>query len=631
LSAEVTTDGRPWDEIRAMVELRRGERSPLVTKMVQVRDRYNADYVLLDPSNQSDDKTSVLTPGIVNEAIDQPAIRAASVLPNIYVPPANPDKLTGKGSHEYAAIRRRSAEATWMDSNLQIQLRKAFRHLRAYATTCFHVVPDWRNSEVKIELRDPLSALPEPKAPEDLSLPRDCAFIVSRSAGWLRATFPAARMVIPDTANLSELWDMVEWIDEEAIVYGIIGPRIQSDKIMGMAGPMGDPSIELARYKNHAGCCPVLMPQAVSLDQAMSSIGQIIGHMDLAAQLFALEIQAVKHSIWPDRYVIGSQMGAPRVVGGTWKEGHTGEVNLLENVQSVGELRGTPDPSVERMQDRLERNARVTSGALPQFGGEAGGQALRTGRGLDTMGAWAIDGRVQELQEVMEPTLRAVNEAMFETYKGCFGTKKFHMMNTRGFVDFVPSKHFEDTHNSVSYAIAGADKQGTTIQLGQLIGTQLMSHRTGRMLHPDIKDPEEEERLILEEQLDEALKVSILQRASAPDSPGAIVPEDAAKIRSYIRDGYTLDAAVLMVSQERQKIQAAQAGQAQGGPPEGPSELEPHQMQPGLGGPNEGASPGMGLAGGPGVMGPDQAPGYGIQGPSNDLDRFRMLGNALRA
>ncbi len=626
MSEEVTTGGRPWDEIRSILEVRRSERSPLISRMAQIRDRYDSDYVITDPTAQSDDVSSVLTPAIINEAIDQPALRAASVLPNVYVPPLVANRLNGKGSIDYANTRRRAIEATWAESHLQLLLRKAFRQLRAYATTCLVIQPDYRAMMPKISLRDPLTALPEPKASEDLSLPSNGGFVMSKSAGWIRSTFPAAAAIIPDTADFTELWDLIEWIDDEVIVYGVLGPRLsERPRSANDIAGSGDGSAELARFVNKAGCCGVIMPQAVSLDSAMSSIGQIIGQMDLAGQLFALEIQAVRHSIWPDRYVIGSQTGEPIVVGGTWQEGHTGKVNLLQNVQSVGELRGTPDPAVERMQDRLERNARITSGAIPQFGGEGGG-ALRTGRGIDTMGAWSIDGKVQELQEIMEVTLRRANEALVETYKGCYPRRKYTLMNGRSFVEFTPSKHMEDGRTMVSYAIAGADKQGTTVVLGQQLGMQLISHKTARALHPDIRDPEEEGRLVVEEKLDEALAVSILQRASTPDSPGSIPPEDVAAIRDWVRKGQPLDQAVLKVNEARQKLQAAQQATMAGGPPEVAGELEPHQMQPGMGGPSE-----MGLEGGPGVMQPAEAPGFGIEGPSADLDRFRMLSNAMRS
>lgn len=632
-----TTIGPSWEYIRGVCESRRAAQSPLMQKMAEVRTRYNADYVLVDPTNSSDETMSALTPAIINEAIDQPALRAASVMPNLYVPALQPGKINGAGSINYALTRRAAIAATWHDSMLPLVLRKCFRQLRAYSTCCMVVVPDWLTGAVRIEARDPLTALPEPKAPEDISLPHDAAFIQSLSAGQIRRMFPRAAQEnggpIPLQTDMSELWDLIEWIDEECIVYGVLGPRYpEMATFRGSPDARaGEPSRELARYENKAGCCAVVAPHAVSLDTAISQIGQIIGHMDLSAQLMMLEIQAVRASIWPDRYIIGSQTGgAPSIVGGSWNPGSSGKVNLLENVQNVGELRGTPDPTVERIQDRLERNARVTSGAIPQFSGEGGG-ALRTGRGIDTMGAWSIDGRVQELQEVMEYALGRLNVAVVKTYKGCFGAKKFHLFDGKEYVDFTPNKELEDTGNAVSYAISGADKQGTTVILGQMLGTKLMSHETARTLHPDIRDPEGERRRIVEENLDEALMVSILQRSAQPDSPGAIVPEDAAKIRHLVREGYTLDAAVLEASKSRQAIQAQQAQMMQGGPTDGSAPMDPNAMQPGLAGPNEGASPGQGLAGGPGVMSPDQAPGFGVEGPGPDMDRLRMLTNALRS
>lgn len=634
MTAETFTGGATWDVILSTVQQRRSDRSPLLERMAIVRDRYNADYVIIDPTNQSDDAASALTPTIIDEAIDQPALRAASVLPAIYVPAVNPTLDTGKGSREYAEIRRRAYAATWDENRMKLMLRKGFRQLRAYSSLAFVVEPNFATGKVDVSMRDPLTALPEPKAAEDVTLPRNAAFIYSKSAVAIRDLFPRAKAEhggpIPIQSDANELWDLVEWIDDDCIVYGLLGPRFVDQARSRHQLPAGqaDPCIELARFRNPAGCCTVVVPQAVTLDTAITQIGKIIGHMDLAAQLMLMEIQAAKSSIWPDRYIIGNGMGEPRIVGGNWKDGSTGSVNLLENVQNVGELRGTPDPTALQLIERLERNARVTVGSPQQYGGETGGYG-RTGRAIDTLGAWAVDPRVQEMQEIMELALEQVNVAIAKTYKGAFGSRKFTMLSGREYVQFTPSRHFEDVGSKVSYAIAGADKQGTTVTLGQQLGMKLISHRTAREKHPDIDDPEGERQQIIEESLDEALMVSILQRSAAPDVPGAIVPEDAAKIRRKIREGKTLDQAVLEVNEERQRMQAQQAEAMAQGP--GQEMMPPEMMQPGMAGPNEGASPGLGLAGGPGVMGPTENPGFGIEGPSNDLDRFRMLSNALRS
>lgn len=618
-----------WETICSVMESRRAERGPLLNMMLQVRDRYGADYVLPDPSGMTDDPSPMLTPALIAEAIDQPALRAASVLPNVYVPALKPEKSQGAGSRKFASSRRGAVLAAWYTSRLPLLLRRAFRHLRAYDAACFVVSADMDNGMPLIELRDPLSAFPEPRAPEDLSLPSNAGFLSGKSADWIRARWPHACSEnggpIPRSGGtaMDSLYDIVEWIDEEEVVFGVLGSRFIDP--VSRNGREQQPlvtNLELQRFEQKAKCCPVVCPQTVTLDAIASQVSKIIGHVDLQGQLLALEIAATQKAIWPDRFVIGKGNASPQLVDGVWHEGRTGKINRILDATQIGELRGAPDQGAARLQEQLERNARTSVGLVPQMSGESTGN-MRTGRGLETLGAFSIDPRVQEAQELMGYALESVNKAVINTYTGYFASKKFNVFFGLGgsgaFAEFSNRELVESNDTKVSYAIAGADKQATTIQLGQQIGTKLISHHTARQKHPDIDDADQEEMRILEEDLDEALKISILQRASTPDAPGAIIPADMAKIRKHVRDGMKLDEAVLAVDKARQAEQAAAANQTLQPTPE-----EPGIGQPGLAGPAEmGAEPPMPVP-------PEQGPGTGISGPSGDLNNFRLLTGALR-
>lgn len=616
-----------WTDIIAIIEARRATRGPVVDMMIAVRDRYQADYVIPDPSGATDDPSPILTPAIIAQAIDQPALRAASVIPNVFVPALDPAAPNGKGSSRYAARRRSAVLASWHDSRLPLLLRRSFRQLRAYDTTCFVVEWDTETHMPLVRLRDPLTAYPEPKVPEDMTLPTDCGFIHGKSAEWVRQTYPQSRMEaggpVPKPGKSGdETWDLVEWIDEDAIVIGILGPRYQMYDRTRANGPVRS-DMELTRFPNRAGCCPVVCPQTVTLDQVSSQIAKIIGNVDLMAQMTTLQIAAAQRAIYPDRYVIGRGTAAPQIVGGKWKEGRTGEINVILDADTIGEIKGEPGVAADRIVDRLERNARVTSGLTPQMTGEAGGTVPRTGRGLDTLGAWSSDPQVQELQELMQYSLEAVNKAILSTYVGYAPDRKyvdvFYGLGGLGeFASFTPNKELaESTDTKVSYAIAGADKQGTTVQLGQMVGAGLMSQETARLMHPDIPDGASEARRILEEQLDEALRTGILQR-TVQGGPDGIAIVDAAKIRAAIRAGKTIDEAVLEVDEARRKEQAGQSPEEQGPgePPALPPGAPGPEQMPGLAGPEEGV----------GVP----APG-GIQPPPAPLERFRQLAGALSA
>jgi hypothetical protein len=617
-----------WESVVQIIESRRNSRSPLIDMMLAVRERYGADYVIPDPTGRTDDPSPVLTPALIAQAVDQPALRAASVLPGVYVPALKPHIEASVNQ----ALRRRGATlATWHDSRLPLSLRRGFRHLRAYTTCCFTVEADMKIKMPRIKVRDPLTAFPEDRPPEDLDLPQNIGFVYGKSSDWLRKYFPMSRLEnggcvpAPENTAIDELWDVLEWIDEQEVIVGILGPRIENRTFRDREMPSIHGDMELHRFPQMAGCCPAVMPTTVTLDAIASQVAKIIGHVDLQGQILGLEIAAVQKSIWPDRFIIGKDANPPAIVsgGGQWQEGQTGAMNVLENVTQVGELRGSPDQSAARIQETLERNARVSSGLIPAMGGEVSGSS-RTGRGLDALVGVAVDPGIQEIQEIMAYALESVNEAVLRSYCGYWPSRKYHLFNGIGgsgsFVEFTPSKDIEeDCHSKVSYAVVGADRQGTTITLGQLVGAKLMSHHTAREKHPDIDDAEVEARRILEEDTTEAMKVMLLQKA-ATGGPDGIVLEDMAKIRGLLRQGKELDEAILVVNQERSEKQAAVAQQ--------PELMATPEMQPGMAGPDQGTGP---PTLDPNAQHSPEAPGMGIEGPTNDQDRLRQLANALRA
>ena len=573
-----------FDEIVGIVKHRQETQSPLLQKMLDVRDRYNGDYVIPIPSMDDEPVLPPLTPALISENIDAVAQRAASVMPFIGCPAIDGSKERGVRSREYADIRRRALAATWYQSRYKIKMRRAYRHLAGYATSCLVVSPDFEKGAPRIDIRDPLGVYPEPKTYEDYDPPSNCAFIHGKSGDWLRARYPAARMenggpVDSDDRARQELWDVVEWVDEEHMVIGIMGTRYSHYK---EAYPQHSSLMELSRSTNRAGIPCVITPGRVTLDKIASSVSNVVGIVDLMSKMMALDIMATEKAIFPDRYIIGRSGQVPMIVGGEWKDGREGQVNILLDAEQIGELRSTPDPSTNIAIDRLERNARISTGTVPQIGGETYG-ALRTGRGIDSLMGAALDPRIQEMQEIMEAHLPYLNEAIFATYDGYFGNQKFAMFTgyagDSSQVEFTPSEHFETYDNVVSHSIPGADIQATTIQLGQLLGMKGISLRTFRTKHPYIDDAEAEGRRVDEEQLEEAVLASIQQQALSGQLPVVYV----AKIEKHRKKGLDIFQAIEKADKEIREEQATMAP-----PPEEGQMMAPEQA-PGLAGGPEAA------------------------------------------
>lgn len=565
-----------WDEIFAAMQQRREKNGPILEQMISIRNRYNGDWVVPYLTQDEAPELPPLTPSIIANTIDNYGMRAGSVLPAIRCPAVDPTKQTGTRSREYANIRRRALTATYNRSKMQLLLRRAYRHLAGYASACMVVVPDLtRRSMPKVEVRDPLNCYPDPKTGDNFDDPENVGFIFSKSSDWIMSRYPETRDIISRGTRGEQLWDMVEWLDQDDCVIGLMGPQ-DTAFFRNITEPMRW-SMELRRWPNRIGMVPAVCPGRVTLDRVASQLTHITGITDLMARMMALDIMAKEKSIFPDRYVLGKSGQTPMIVGGEWKDGRSGEMNLVLDADSIGSLPFSPDPTASQAIDRLERNARVSAGLVPQMGGETYG-ALRTGRGIDALMGAAVDPVIQEMQEIMAAALPTLNEAILETYKAYWPNKLYVMESgwakDPGEVSFTPAKHFETTSNAVSYPIAGADAQQTNIIVGQMVGAGLMSRHSARESHPWIGDATSEAARVDEEMMEQTMMQALQTQVMGGALPVVMLAEiEKARREDPAGDIFT----AVEVANRRLQEQQAQA------PPEpGPDQLAAPETQPGL-------------------------------------------------
>ena len=603
-----------WEQIVATMTLRRSNDSSVIQRMIDIRDRYNNDVVVPVVEMPDQPEMRALMPQLIHDGIEGYAMRAAAQMPAITIPALKP---SSQRSREFAAIRRRALYASWSENSLSLLLRRAFRQLSGYATFSMVVMPDHEKGRARIELRDPLTAYPELRAPEQIDPPRNVGFVYGRSAHWIARHYPEAREYVlgrpgpGQNTPVEQLWDVVEWIDEDHVVIGLLGPReasLQQGDITKSGG------MELRRWPNRAGMVPVAIPQRITLDRIAGQMDSIVGIVDWMAKLMALDVLAAEKDIFPDIAVIGDENRVPELIGGEWKDGRSGEVNLLTGVRGLQMLHTTPGPMTERVMGGLERAGRMASGATPLYGGD-NPNALRTGRAIDTIGAFAVDPMVAELQDIMSRALeRSINPAILEVEKGYWPNKTFTVFSgwrgDQGVVEYTPSKHFEATHNSVSYSFPGTDMSQITVALAQLVGAGLVSQKTARAEHPLIDNPEQEEDGIVKERLTDALLQSILQQAVAGQMPAI----DVAQVIKYVEQGMEIPDAILKADEAARARQAAQA------PPPQPGQMTAPEQQPGL------AMPGMGAESAPAP--PNQPVPQGLQNASALMAALRSTSNA---
>jgi hypothetical protein len=591
---------------------RRTSQEPQIQRMLEVRDRYNADVVSPVWETDDDDPLAQLTPMLIADAVDHPALYAAQVPPNIYVPALNPAKTTGMHSADFAARRRKALYYSWDESWWELVFGRFYRHLAGYASSALVVELDEEGHFPRIVTRDPLTAYPEPKSPEDLTMPANVGFIKGKSLDWLHHHWPETRTRFPkgsgyatQTSAESEIWDIVEWMDTDEIVLGVLGPR---DAFHSWTSEPIKWAWELGRYPNLLGRCPAVVPRRVTLDRIMSQLANLTGHSDMMAKLLYLDIKATERSIFPDKYVIAKTGQNPSLVAGHWMDGASGEINMVIDADAIGNLPATPDPNNKATMDRLERNFRVSSGLIPQAGGETYG-ALRTGRGIDALMGAALDPRTTELHRIAERYFAEVNELVLLSYRKAWPSRTFSVYSPLdpGAVDFVPEKHVEldqdgteFVDNRVTYAIPGMDDINATQVIGQMMGANLVSGHDARRMHPHVRDPEGTERRLLVE----ALEGMNLQSLAARAAEGGIPPEDSARMIELAYTGLPLHEIIKKVNEEASARQTMQ-------------EPTPEQMAPGLANPGEGAEAGM--------MGEGM-----ISGQGTNLERMSELVRAVR-
>lgn len=569
--------GKTFAEISQIIFNRRQARGPLLEQMMAVRERANGEWVLPDWNIPN------VTSALVADSVDNLGLAAAEVTPNTYCPALDPED---PDSVDRAVARRKAYGYSLFRSEWPVHAYRAFRHMAAYATTALDVQPDYEQGCPVVKVRDPLHAFPEPKAPEDITPPADCGFVYGKSAEWIRANHPAARDKVPPSERSSiALWDMVEWVDADDVVLGVLGPRDQFTK--GSEWDWGlqhGKAFEIRRDANKAGECTVVIPERVTLDRIISSVSLVLGIPDLLAKLLALDILGSEKSVIPDRYVIGTPGGVPTLIGGNWADGRTGKINKLSDVAAIGEMRGTPDPNNKTTMDRLVRDFRSTTGLIPQYGGE-NMHGVRTGRAMSELAGAAVDPRVRELHVVMQARMTHVNRLLAATYEGCFKTKKYtvfsgHPTDT-GMVDFTPAEVFETRENVVAYPIPGADMQLTTIVLAQMRQTGMMSQHSAMHAHPWVNDPDGEIRRQAVEAIDQAIQAAVLSQSQVPGPEGLPIVY-LTDIGDALAAGENWRAAVKTAQRKAQEQQAKEAEPPAEGQAVSP-ELMPGLQNPGGG------------------------------------------------
>jgi hypothetical protein len=552
--------------------------------MRRIRAAYNGDIIVPLPELDAHEQSSVAN--LLAQGLDQTAMRIASVLPDVIMPPTSD---TSKEAEKYARIRRRAVLGWWEHNKMDLKMARRARHLIGYSSSIVSLrfnpvvgVPEWT-------VRDPLTTFPSPVyGPDDLE-PYDCIFSYERSYAWLKANYPDRAEVLRAKTDVepNDSFQLVEYYDPEETVLIAVGQDPSHDgrgsenrgsttwtsttwhRNLNYAPPIA----ELERVPNRTGVCPVVIAGRVTLDEPQGQFDGMLGMYQTQARLMALEILAVQKGIFPDTWLVARPGEQPQIINTA--NGLTGEIGILKG----GELRDStlnPGFMTNPTIDRLERGQRLSAGIPSEFGGESGSN-IRTGRRGEAVLSAVVDFPVQEAQKMLAASMQIENRRAIALAKAYAGnkSKSFYVSwkGAKGTVDYTPNKHFDTDNNIVVFSHPGTDVNQLVIGAGQRIGMGTLSKKSFMSLDPMVDDAESEHDTVISESLEAALLSSLQTQAAQ----GALPPSDLARIAELVRtDRAELADAVQQAQEEAQERQAQEV-------PEGSPELQPGLAQPGMG------------------------------------------------
>jgi hypothetical protein len=568
------------EQIYSLWAERKIARGPAFARMDTICRAYGGDLAV--PLTEMTPEEKAAVPNLVGQGIDQTATRIASTVPNVLCPPT---RIGIKKEETNARKRRSSLLGMWEQNNMDIKLRRRARWLQGYACAPVCIRPSAEKNIPVWYVKDPKSTYPAPDADPDCLTPRDVIYSFTKNLRWLDHYYPGNVTQLKRKKNASPdtRVTLLEYQDANQITLLALSTAVNPDKPESVYPTSGtftdetwlntDKFMVIENAVNLASVCPTVIPGRITLDRDQGAYDGIIGMYQAQALLFAMTFRGVANDVFPDQWLVADPNGNAQIV--TMADGRAGVLGQIQG----GKIETTRNqPGYESMQliNYLERNQRVTAGIPAEFGGESTGN-VRTGRRGDSILSAVVDFPIQEAQTLFAKSLEAENRIAVATDKAYYGNdrKSFYVSwrGARGNLDYIPNQIFTTDQNRVFFPAAGVDANNLTITLGQLVGTELMSSRSAREMHPFIDDAEEETDRIVVEGLERAMQAAIEQQAAQ----GAIPPNDVARIAQLVKtDKMELAEAIMTAQKEAQERQASQA-------PAGDPSLQPGIAQPGMG------------------------------------------------
>lgn len=553
LAGPATSVGVSPDRIFALYRQRKNKNMKILQAGDRIRRVYNGEWTTALPELGKNEQIQVAN--LINQGVEQDALRISSVMPNIMFPP----ERNSRAARERANDRKMVIQGWHYENRMPLKFRRRARHLITYATSPVYIRPG-RNGIPIWEVWDALNTFPSDTSPDDF-VPNNVIYNFKRSWQWLQDTYHVgARLPLAKNKSPEGMVDCLLYCDSTEMQMIAIGTDADGAK---------ETAVFLQRVPNLTGRPCVIVPGRITLDRLQGQFDQMIGMYEAQGLIWAMHLQALKRAIFAETWLVGRPNEEPKITATA--DALTGDVGIVEG--GILETYRT-DPSVQTGQtlDRIERNQRLTGGVPAELGGESASNIRTARRGTQVLSS-AIDYPIQEHQDILAASLEEENKAAIAVAKAYWpNTEKTLLVPFGdGQVTYTPADTFPvDTHQ-VKYAYSGTDADGMVIQGLQRVGAGTLSQQSFMAIDPMVDDADLEHQRVVAEQIEKAHLSAIQNQAADPNGP--FTPEDLALLTELLVDKkMPLYKAQLEV---QKKVQARQQAAAQG-------QLSPEQMQPGL-------------------------------------------------
>lgn len=547
---------RSAEDIAALYHDRQTRLASRHMRMRRVSDVYNGRTELHLPELSADEQAAI--PNLPQQGTDQFARRVGMALPNIISPPIRPGSMA---SEERANHRRMITYGWWERSGMaeSLLVQRAMWFV-SYASAPAIVRPDPVTKGPRWDVHSPFDVFPSRMHLGQIT-PADSVVRHRRDYRWLQDNYPAQASQVhrKHDCGPDDGFDVLEYIDDEEIVFAVLG-HDEHDAWQSKPDP-ATMAVELKRAPNRAGTCWVVIPERMGLDAPIGHFDNVIGMYEMQATLMALEVIAVRRSIWPEPWLQnpnGPQQ--PDIL--QLPDAETGTPGIITNGQLTTVNMDPSFRSVNTM-DRLERATRQTAGLPAELGGEAATGVRTARRGGQILSA-SMDWTLAEVQTALARSLHEENLRAIAIDKGYFNRRKsiyISVKGARGKVDYLPSETFEDhAEHVVKYPVIGNDPSDFVINGGQRIGQGSLSRRSFMENDPYVDDVDVEIQRIRLEGVEAAYMAALQTDMADPMAPWQ-APQ-VAELGKRIKAGEDFFDAVEAIDQELKERQAqgAEAG-----------------------------------------------------------------------